>query len=162
MWSLSGRLLGEGTVGPFSRPPDRVPCEEHRLESGCGEPLCAVSPLSQPGSVELEWWGPAVSSRRTLDVLSTEEPTLCDEESAALDLVPGGAPRPAPVPPTAAGARRRAGSGGLTVHSYWCFSRLRCLIFPWKNANFLSFISKLEIRGGVSQNFSAVKHECIN
>lgn len=40
MWSLSGRLLGEGTVGPFSRPPDRVPCEEHRLESGCGEPLC--------------------------------------------------------------------------------------------------------------------------
>lgn len=186
MWSLSGRLLGEGMVGPFSHPPDRVPCEEHRLESGCGEPLCAVSPLSQPGSIELEGlgdcssdggrWSPRVTTyvrcgaehwgvrpcvmksllHLTLFQVKCHGLLWClPQQQAACHRQ--AAQRP---PPGGPGDRRARGASLCTLTD--ALVGFAVWFFPWKNANFLSFISKLEIRGGVSQNFSAVKHECIN
>lgn len=92
---------------------------------------------------------------------------MCGEESAAHDLAPSEVLRPAPAPPAAAGGTSPPGGSGDRQArrasprcSCGCVSGRHCLIFPWKIANFLSFISKLEIRGGVSQNFSAVKCGC--
>lgn len=94
---------------------------------------------------------------------------MCGEESAALDLAPSEVLRLAPAPPAAAGGTSPPGGSGdgqacgaSTVCSCGCVSGRHCLVFPWEVANFLSFISKLEIRGGVSQNFSAVKCGCID